>query len=259
MQDSYNKRFIIVGCSHSATSGFDKNISKHYVNLLKKQTGREIVNLSIGGMSNHEIFRRALEFVVTNNVGPDDIIIVQWSALHRFWIYNQKNNVDDFTIINPNSCGGGGDLSITTEFSKLYTTYYCNDYMGLKHWYSYMISLQAIFKLKNVCYVFVTGFDNFLSDIDVYRHKEIVSLTETLLTNNLKNMLDFDNRPDWYIIQKINAILKLYNQIDFTHCLKFGNFSFDQAKLDYADDGVHWGEQCNAIWADEILKHVIVQ
>ena len=258
MQDLYNKRFIIVGCSHSTNSGFDKNISKHYVNLLQKQTKQKIVNLSIGGMSHHEIFQRTIEFVTTNNVDTDDIVIVQWSSLHRFWAYNRENNVDDFTILNPSICGFG-DLSVATKFSKLYTTYYCNDYMEIKHWFNYMIALQSVFKLKNVCYLFVNGFDNFLSDIDVYRYQEIVSLTETSLCNNLKNILDFDNRPDWYIIQKINAILKLYNQIDFTHCLKFGNFSFDQAKLDYADDGVHWGEQCNAIWADEILKHVIVQ
>jgi hypothetical protein len=248
-------RFILVGCSHTANSGFDKNIDKHYVNLLHTGTQRKIINLAIGGMSNNEIFNRIVEYVLNNTIDQDDIVIVQWSDLHRLWVYESDNNVDDYTQITPVVCGNG-DLSIAEKYHRLYVSRYNNQYMHLKHWLIKMIILQQFFWSKDIRYLFVAGFDNLLSDLDVFRGQQITNLQDTSISTNLQKILDFGNRPDCYIIEKINAILNLYNQLDFAHCLKFGEFSFGRVQLDLADDGYHYGAQTNAIWAREILSHL---
>lgn len=248
-------RIIIVGCSHSHKSGFiEKNIHKHYSALLKNKTGRDIVNLSIGGMSNHEIFLRALEYATIGDIAEHDVLLVQWTSLHRLWVYQQDNNVDDFTQVLPHPVGTNPDLA--WPLYKTYSAHYCNDYMALKFWFEYMISLQAICRLKNIKYVFVTGFDNLLGELDVYRNQTITSLADINLHKDLRKILDFDNRPDWYILKKLNVLLDLYNQLDFSNCLRFGDFYFGKFKLDFADDGLHFGEQCHIMWAEEILNHL---
>lgn len=248
-------RIILVGCSHSANSGFnEQNSHKHYPNLLKKQLGCDIINLSIGGMSNHEIFSRALEHITLGDINEHDILLVQWSSLHRLWVYQQDNNVDDFTQVLPHPSGLNSDL--VWPLYKTYSAYYCNDYMALKFWFEYMISLQSVCKLKNINYVFVNGANNLLNELDVYRNQTITSLEDVTLCNNLRKILDFNNRTDLYILQKLNILLGLYNQLDFNNCLKFGEFYFSKAELDLSDDHRHYGEQCNLIWANEILHHL---
>lgn len=248
-------QIIIVGCSHSHRSGFaEKNIHKHYSTLLKNQIGCNIVNLAIGGMSNHEIFSRALEYVAIDDISEHDVLLVQWTSLHRLWVYQQDNNVDDFTQVLPYPVGINPDLA--WPLYKTYSAHYCNDYMALKFWFEYMIALQTVCKAKNINYMFVAGFDNLLSELDAYRNQTINSLANINLHEDLRKILDFDNRPDWYILKKLNVLLALYNQIDFSNCLKFGNFYFGKFKLDFADDGLHFGEQCNIIWAEEILSHI---
>lgn len=249
------QRIIIVGDSHSANSGFFQNIDKHYVNILQKETCCNIVNLSIGGMSNNEIFQRSAEFVLTNNIKSTDIFIIQWSSLHRLWIYHHDNNVDDFTIIMPTPCGFGNP-SIAKKYNKLHTSYFCNDYVALKHWFTQMYMLETLFKSKNIQYLFVNGFNNFLSDIHQYQNQKITSLKDTTLTNKLRGLLDFDNRGDEYIIIKFNVLTALYSQLDFAHCLKFGEFHFGRDQLDFADDNGHWGVKTNAVWANEILNYL---
>lgn len=243
----------ILGCSHSADSGFKQNINKHYVNLLKNQINCKINNISIGGMSNHEIFQRAVEQV--QNFNSNDIFLIQWSSLGRQWVYYHENNVDDFTQVLPRVCGFG-DPAPANELQKLYLGYFFNQYMQLKHWLGYMVALQEVLKYNNVRYFYVNGFDNFLKSLDVYRHCQLVSLGDVIIDLELRSILDFDNRPDEYILKKLNALLKLYNQLDFDQCVKFGDFHFGQAQLDLADDQSHWGEKCNKLWADEIYSHL---
>jgi len=243
----------VLGCSHSANSGFEKNINKHYVNLLKNQLNCEINNISIGGMSNHEVFQRAIE--QAQNFNNDDVFLVQWSSLGRQWVYCHENNVDNFTQVLPRVCGFGKHEP-ADQLQKLYLGYFFNQYMHLKHWLGYMVALQEVLKHNNVQYFYVNGFDNYLGSLDVYRHRQLSSLSNITINQELRSILDFDNRPDDYILTKLNALLKLYNRIDFDHCVKFGDFHFGQAQLDVADDNTHWGEQCNKIWAKEIFNHL---
>lgn len=243
----------VLGCSHSATSGFKQNINKHYVNLLKNRLGCGINNISITGMSNHEIFQRAVEQV--ENIDHNDIFLIQWSALGRQWVYCHENNVDDFTQILPNVCGFGQSAP-AEELQKLTLGYFFNQYMHLKHWLGYMIALQKVLKCSNVRYFYVNGFDNFVESLDVYRNCQLNSLDNITVDLKLRHILDFDNRPDEYILTKLNTLLKLYNQLDFDQCVKFGEFHFGKAQLDLADDQSHWGEQCNKLWADEIYNHL---
>jgi hypothetical protein len=249
------QRIIIVGDSHSASSGFSQNTHRHYVNILHKVTGCDTVNRSIGGMSNNEIFQRSAEFVLTGQHKAHDIFIVQWSSLHRLWAYHHANNVDDFTQIVPHPCGLG-DPAVAKNYNTLYTAYFCNDYVALKHWFAQMCLLETLFKANNIQYLFVNGFDNFLSDLHPYRNQTVISLQATPLNDRLRGLLDFDNRPDDYIMEKFNTLVSLYSRLDLANCVKFGHFHFGRDRLDLADDNQHWGAKTNAVWADEILDHL---
>jgi len=248
-----NADTLVSGCSHSESSGFNQsNIDLLYVNILKKKTNWVIDNIAIGGMSNNEIFFRTLEYCATHRPKR---CIVQWSSLHRLWLYERENNVDDFAIIMPRVTGFLSDKTAANQLEKIIVSQFCNDYVEVKHLLLKMIALQNFFKHNQIDYLFVNGFQNFITDIHNLSKIEITSLADIILPAEIKRMLNFDNNPDYYIINKLNILTDLYKQLDQSSCLDFGNFYFGSEALDLADDNKHWGKKCNQLWANRILKH----
>jgi hypothetical protein len=220
----------------------------HYTGILKKY-GHNITNIAHGGCSNLEIFYRTTE-QVTQHYNQFDCVIVQWSSLHRLWLYEGANNVDDTTIILPNLCGHISNQKVANSIHKLYVGNYLNSYVELKHWLLLMVSLQKQIKFHKLNYIFSFGFENYLDSLNLFKHKTITDIND--IPSSLKNLLDFDNRSDDYILTKLNELISLYSMIDFDKCL-LDLDSFYNNIVDMSDDNIHPGKESNERWATAIL------
>jgi hypothetical protein len=78
------------GCSITQGSGFynEKRDASIYPNIIAKQLTIPALNAAEGGSSNLKIFTAAAKAIMDQQA---EIYIIQWSALHRHWLYPQPN------------------------------------------------------------------------------------------------------------------------------------------------------------------------
>ena len=257
---------LVAGCSFSADneqSGWaDNNLDKHYYSKLKTKIESKFTNIAIGGASNFEIFQRTLDTCISNS--DIDFCVIQWSSLHRLWVYESENNIDDFTQILPIPCGINSNENVPHDLKKIYINHYCNDYMALKHWLGLQISLQSFFQERNIQYVFLRGFSNYINELEnIISQAPACEIPDITLSATMKKMLNFDNNPDDYLNSKIFPLINLYKSIDKKNCLGYNHnnsyFGLDldfEKEKDFADDGRHPGEKTNSTIANNILQYI---
>lgn len=211
----------------------------------------------MGGCSNREISLRALENNLTDSY---DFCIIQWTSLHRLWLYESSDNIDNETQILPRVTGWG-DLSAAALLSKIMISNYLNDYMAIKHWFLDQIMLQTFFEKNAIRYVFLRGFPNHCPEIEkLSAQTPFSSISEIDIPNSIKKILNFDNLPDDYLYDKLTLLIKLYQLIDKTNCIGYNVNSTryglsEHLDDDVADDGMHPGKITNQLISNHILKH----
>lgn len=247
------KDALFVGCSFTADCGFTlENQSKyHWPHLFCQQTNYTMHNYAIGGMSNHEIFLRTTELSACNSY---DLVVLMWSSSERHWIYCADQNVDDFTIVNSATPGRGlgglrADTTYVKNYAKLHYKWFNNRYIGVKQWLLYSLALENFLKKLNIPYIFIKGFDNSISDVLNATYNNGFQNID-----NLNSLLDFDNRPDDYILEKLNVLQNLVQKQDTTHWLNLNKKSFRELTVDLADDLIHPGIKTNAVLANSLVK-----
>jgi hypothetical protein len=247
------KRILFVGCSFTANCGFNEFNQKkyHWPRLFSQHYDCFFYNAAVGGMSNDEIFYRTLENCSRQIY---DLVVVQWSAIGRHWIYFNQSNIDDFSFINYGQVGGfipDSSRMQLLEYTRLHYSYFNNDYINLKRWLLLIIALDHILKNQNQSYIFVKGFENHLSD---FRN---VGVDNGGFQNieKIRHRLDFDNRPDYYIKEKIQVIKDLINVVDRTHWINFDSTAFNDFSLDLADDQMHPGPLANKKLFLDLIDH----
>lgn len=257
---------LVAGCSFSADneqSGWkNENLNKHYSKIITEQLNGKFTNIAIGGASNFEIFQRTIDTCISNS--DIDFCIIQWSTLHRLWVYEKDNNIDDFTQILPRVCGINSNKNVPDDLHKIYVNYYLNDYMALKHWLVLQISLQSFFQKQGIDYVFLRGFENYISDLEtIISQTPFDSIPEINLPDTIKKILNFDDNPDDYLYSKLLPLVNLYLNIDKNHCIgynkhytHYGLYHDFEYEKDFADDGDHPGEKTNSIIANNILQYI---
>lgn len=247
--NTQSRKALFVGCSFTADCGFapDNQTKYHWPHLFCQQTNYQLVNQAIGGMSNHEIFLRTIEHTSTEHY---DLVVVMWSEVSRHWVYCSKNNVDDFTILNSGTPKGfQSSVEYTNEYAKLHYSYFNNRYVCTKNWLLYCLALENFLKNKSIPYIFVKGFNNYIND---FRNAEYDKGFKSI--NNLKTLLDFDNRPDEYILKKITEIQNLIDLQDCNHWLNLFSLAFKDMTIDTADDSLHPGPKSNLNLTTDIIK-----
>lgn len=254
MIDTRKKRILFVGCSHTADSGFtEENQPKyHWPWLLSNHYDCYFQNAAIGGCSNDEIFYRCNEFIHSSQC---DLVVVLWSNIGRKWIYFEDNNVDDFTIINNGRLAGVNcNHPGVIEYTKLHYSYFDNKFIEIKHWLLQTLSLASTLQELNLPFVFIKGFDNYINDL----------LSATVLpcgfdlSNGLKNILDFDHRPDYYIAEKLRSLKTLLDKTNQNYWLNFDTEAFTSScyQLDLADDQIHHGPKSNQKLFQDLVVHI---
>jgi hypothetical protein len=246
------KRILFVGCSFTADSGFlESNIAKyHWPCLTSNHFDCYYQNAGIGGSSNDEIFYRTVELTADQTY---DLVVIMWTSLGRKWVHFSEPNIDDFTIINPGPLGLNCDSDAVQKLHKLYLTYFNNQYVALKNCLTQIICVQHYFKHKKQSYVFIKGFTNLINSFDSVNYSEngFENISESL-----KKILDFDNNPDYRILDKIQKIKNLIQQVDLNNCIDFKNFDFYSSMTDLADDNAHPGIKTNQLLSSKLIEHI---
>lgn len=234
---------LFAGCSLTCNSGFtDKNLKFHWPVLFSKKYCFDVKNIAIGGMSNNEIFYRSIE---TTLESKPDIAIVMWSQINRRWEYYSDNNVDDFTIMNSSCDAYNSHLDEVQQFAKLSQVYFVNTYVNIKKWFCYSIALANYFKNNDIDYIFLRGFDNHIDELYSIFQKPDENLDITRSSDQIKRMFDFTNRPDDYIIKKVQELKTLYKTTSKLNWANLLSPSFHDMTCDFADDLSHPGRLSN--------------
>lgn len=200
-------------------------------------------------MSNREIALRTIEKV---SLSSDrlDAVIVQWSGLSRWWYYPEQNNIDDFTGI----IGGevfGKSTSDAKVFGKILFTQFNNQYILLKQWLLDCISLAGLLENK-VPYRFCLGFDNLLSEFNNAEYSDGFKN----LSTELVDILELHQRPDSYVLDKLNVIKSLIKIVSQLNWVNFPDGAWCEGSADLADDNVHPGIKSNLLWANELAPFI---
>lgn len=248
-----SNRVLFAGCSFSEDCGFlPENQKKyHWTNLLQHQFGFDYNNIAIGGMSNPEIFYRTVNQL---SISKYDIAIIQWSGINRFWAYNSKNNIDDVTMLTNGIVKGYVvDKKASEKFARLYYEHFFNTFVELKHWLLNIIALQSLLESTKTNYLFVKGFDNFITELLASKYMEYPAIPESM-----KSFFDFDNRSDDYLHLKLTElttlidVVKTFKWVNF-ESTPFSKYNWVGGKVtDFADDGMHPGIESNKKLAADI-------
>lgn len=254
---SKDRRLLFAGCSTSVISGFNPEDEKKYLwtNLISRHYNYQYDNVSKGGASNSEIFHRVVDAVVSNNYCYD-LVIVVWSSIGRNWRYFEDNNVDDFTIIDSviaGFCPSKSHRRAAEEYCKIYYSYFNNLYVDIKHWLLDVLALENFLKAHNINYIFTKGHPNLVKEFLSVDYKEGQGFID--LDEQLKPLLDFDNRPDDYILEKVKHIQKLIKSIDQENFIGIDDGGFTPTRIDSADDGMHPGPTTHRIFSEKLITH----
>jgi hypothetical protein len=246
----HNQRLLIVGASENLINADNQNY--HYITLLTEQYQCVTNNMSIGGMSNDEIFYRCLQEVIDTEY---DLVIVMWTSILRKWIYFDDNNIDDYTILGINTISGHrhNDKAVK-DYHKIWYSFFCNNYIGLRNLVGQILSLQHVLQSQNVPYIMINDFDNGLSNILNFSYDSHLGFSNI---DDLKKTLDFENRPDDYILSKLYRLQNMTNKVDTDHWIDFANFRFQTSRTDTANDGSgHAGPQSHLMLFKLLQQHV---
>jgi len=160
--DSYTYGHGLSDCiKKDAVMPGDQPSNKSYIALLAKKINCPLINFSLPGNSNHNMWHQAVINNVKNNVyKPDDIIIVQWTFPTRFGYSNSDNSVTTITNfgrykLNVNEHGrfeyGGHqnsrDKNYLKAFQNLYR-YYHSEYQAYITQVQQMQHLHSILENK---------------------------------------------------------------------------------------------------------------
>lgn len=255
---SNKPKILFAGCSTTIESGFTPENEEKYLwpNIVSRYYNYHHDNIAEGGCSNTEIFHRVVDAVVNNDY-QYDLVVVMWSRIGRNWRYFSDENVDDFTILSPievsGFCPSKDHLQFAEEYRKIHYTYFDNLYVDIKHWLLDIIALENFLKMHNIKYVFAKGHPNLIKEFLSVEYDPVQGFTN--LDAQLKPLLDFDNRPDDYIFNKICRIQKLINSIDQTNFIDITDGGFTPTRIDVADDGMHPGIETHRMFSEKLITH----
>ena len=248
------RRILYAGCSNTATSGFtpENQPLYHWPHLLSQHYICDHKNIAIGGMSNEEIFLRTVEEVTNNQY---DLVVVQWTEIAREWVYFSDGNIDEWTNLSYASPAGFRESDSNAQlYAKLHYAYFDNMYMKIKKWVLLTLALEGTLKSQGIPFIFFKGFGNYIKEFQQAEYNETQGFVN--LAKELKPILDFEHRPDFYIKNKLYVIKKLIDAMDENVWIGLNSFSYNGNAVDLADDGDHAGPVSNQNLFLKLVEHI---
>ena len=163
------RRLFSVGCS------FTRYHWPTYVDIIGKEFN-EFQNWGNSGLGNRAILERLTELVVENDITKDDVIIVQWSAIHRFDMHIPHRFPLDgwFT---------GGNLLNNPTFNEEWKNFYWNESSYVMHTLHF-ITLATKLLESLPCTWYMTSMNDLLDELDDNRFIAFDRYREYLNTEN---------------------------------------------------------------------------
>lgn len=239
---------LIAGCSISnpQASNFDDDyLDEHYTQRIGLKNNN-VINLSVGGQSNQKILLKTCAEISKQQI-KYDLVIVQWTSLFRL-------NLNKCFSIYENCCnitisGVSNQPKEVQKFWSIWCKNFIHPRIEILEWFSQIILLENFLKNKNIPYVFVKGFDNFLNDI----HKENWQLT----SDEFKlAVLRHDYHPDLEISHIYDEMLSLYNIIDKNHWLNLPAEAWDDDVIDKSEDNRHPGPKSHNLYYNSLENYI---
>ena len=237
---------LIVGCSMSASSGFNNPSDKIWHSLI---TNANITNLSIDGQSNYKIFIKTISEIIKNPTYYD-LVIVQWTSLFRLSLndgHTIHDNQTNFTLFKSDK-----------KFKKFHSVWinnFCNLRVDLLEWLSYITVLTTFLKSYKQKFIFVKALDNFLPNL---AHVDWHNCSPIFL----ERVLHLSVLPDEEITEYYNEVHTSYLAMVETsesYWLNLHTQDWITDPLDYADDNIHPGILTHQNYFKNLIKTLELQ
>lgn len=239
------------GCSITQGVGYPEEQRKNFVYpwLVSQAVNFDLDNIAVGGSSNYQIFLRSAKAVISQKY---KIVITQWSALNRLWLYpgpdtsffvNDQNN-HEFNYRNIH-------LSKSQKKHLQDTLLILNhDWKNIFDLIDYCLILEALAK-EHTKLIFVNGLLPWTSDLVV----PVGNNLDSSLSDYTKEILDFDNRDDKEIVllfQQLQTKFKTLNQNLWVNLFD----SIQQNVVDRAPLDNHPGPISQKMIADKVINYL---
>lgn len=170
------------GCSITKGAGFEQETQdpRIYPNLVTDRA----INGAQSGNSNLKIFSSTARAIIDNLA---DIYVVQWSALHRHWLYPTPDSG-----IYIGSSHKSSDVFVT-EFQLRN-----HDYYNILQLIDFTLILEKLAQLSRSSIVFVNGLVNWKNDLDwMYTLVSDAKSDHQYYVENLQNNMELVNWDLW--------------------------------------------------------------
>jgi hypothetical protein len=243
------------GCSLTVGEGFPEHQRPKFIynHLVSQALDAEHDNIAKGGSSNYIIFMRSAEAILT---GAYDIVVTQWSALNRLWLYPGP---DCSFFINDvkNKEFNYKELHLSARDKKKI----CDTIKLLNHDYANIIDLINYCKILNKLAetnttknVFVNGLVPWCDDLT----RPLGPNLETSLSEYTKSILDHESRDDVETIKFFTQLQEKFTELDQTKWVNLFD-SFDSISTDVGPEGHHPGINSHQLMADKIINYIETQ
>lgn len=136
------------GCSITMGAGYPSTTSdpRIYPNLIGTKIKQPVINEAEGGSSNLKIFTRTAKAIIDDRA---DIYVIQWSALHRHWLYPSPKSG---FYIGSDTEGNVVDRTFVAQYQLLN-----HDYSNIMSLIDYVRILQFMVLKTSSKILFVNG------------------------------------------------------------------------------------------------------
>jgi hypothetical protein len=240
------------GCSFTEGWGFPVEQRDTYIydRLLAKKYSFESTNIAMGGSSNHLIFMKSCQAIMS---GQYDIVFTQWTALNRLWLYPGPDCqffVNE--LINPDFSYREIHLS-KKERTQLRTQLLIlnHDFHNILALIDYCVILSRLAEHSKTKIIFINGLVPWTSDLD----RPVGTDLSLSLSEYSKEILDFDHRDDSEITKFFTILQEKFLLIDKS---KWVNI-FDSLFLNQTDlgpEGHHPGIHSHQWMAQQVSTYL---
>lgn len=241
------------GCSLTVGEGFPENLRPTYVydHLVSRRFLFDSTNQAKAGLSNHKIFMRSAEAIISNKY---DLVFVQWSGLNRLWLHPGPD-CDFFTNDRKYPDFKYRDIYIdkkTLSLTKNIILLLNHDYQNIVDLVDYCCILEKLASSRTRV-IFINGMLPWTNDL-------IAPINELNFTQSLsdytKNILDFDHRSDQEIVLFLNRLKTKFSQLNLKLWINLFD-SFEDKSTDFGPEGHHPGINSHQWLADQISNYLI--
>jgi hypothetical protein len=244
-------KILVVGDSYSASCGFIDPAGKVWHNYLSKD-GHTVTNISVDGSSNEKIFFRAATELTKNRY---DLVVVQWSSLFRLNLHRDETIYNNYLNLSVASAKLGLLAGPTLdkefrEFAEFWVKHFLHGRLELLNFLDYTIILGDLLTLKEMPFVYIKTFDNFMSEVQQTTWKDC--------SENFKEIvLHHHNHPDDELEAVFSEMRNRYLEASkIKNWMNLESPSWIEQTFDYADDKRHPGVATSLQYYNDFRKFV---